>query len=145
MGIDRAAEAGALWARWGEIVGDAIAEHAEPTSLKRGVLRIRAISPAWATEIGYLKEHIIRSANEALGAALVADVQVWTGPGPIRDRTARGSRASAASTPPAGPRQPPPKDPEEALERARAAWLRRRSGGGSRAPDRTAGKPENPW
>jgi hypothetical protein len=145
VGIERAAEAGALWARWEEIVGSAIAEHAEPTSLRRGVLRIRAVSPAWATEIGYLKEQIVSAANEALGAQLVTDVQLWTGPGPIRRRgAARGSEPSVEA-PRQGPRTAPPADPEEAFERARAAWWKRRSQGRSEAPQPTAVKPENPW
>jgi predicted nucleic acid-binding Zn ribbon protein len=132
IGIDRAAEAGALWARWEEIVGDAVAEHAEPTSLRRGVLKIRATSAAWASEIGYLKEPIMRAANQALGAGVVTDVQVWTGPGPIRRRATASERGSEPARD--EPSEPVARDPEEALARARAAWHKRARGGSVRGP-----------
>jgi predicted nucleic acid-binding Zn ribbon protein len=143
--MDRAAEAGALWARWEEVVGSTIAGHAEPTSLRRGVLKIRTDSPSWATELGYLREQVMAAANELLGGDLVTEVQVWTAPGAIR---AKGSRRPPAGQDPSaveGRRPAADEAPEEAFERARAAWLRRRSrprsGAGSEAP----GKPENPW
>ena len=82
-GLDDPVSTGAVWARWEEIVGSEVARHAEPTSLKRGVLRIRTESPVWATEIGYLGPEIKRQVNTALGRDLVTEVTVWTGPGPV--------------------------------------------------------------
>ena len=141
LGVDRAVEAGVVWAKWQEIVGDAIAQHAEPTSLRRGTLKIRALSPAWATEIGYLREQIMRAANDRLGSPIVTEVQVWTSSEPLRRRPrAQDPKSTVASTS-EGAAKAPPDDPEEAFERARAAWLRRRSRNRSAGP----GKPENPW
>lgn len=80
LGLPAAVETGLLWRRWQEIVGPSIAQHAEPTSLRRGVLRVRADSPAWATEIGYLRDEIVRRANSAIGSAVVSEMRVWTGP-----------------------------------------------------------------
>ena len=77
---EEAIDAGRVFRRWREVVGPQIADHAEPTSLRRGVLRVRADSPAWATEIGYLGEDIRARVNEAAGRALIAEVRVWTGP-----------------------------------------------------------------
>ena len=143
--MERAVEAGALWSRWEEAVGATIAEHAEPTSLRRGVLKVRTDSPAWATEIGYMQEQIVAAANQLLGGRVVTEVQVWTSPGPIRRRhsaavpetDARGSSDVVDG--------PPTDDPVEALERARAAWFRRRSGRARRGPSKASGKQENPW
>ena len=112
-----------MWGRWIEIVGPEVAKHAEPSSLRGGVLRVRTDSPAWATEISYLGEEIKRRANETVGRPLVDDVRVWTGPGPMRAaRAATRPGASSAEVPP----RDLPDDPREALDRARKAWLRRR-------------------
>ena len=121
MGWRRSSESGAVWARWSEIVGPVIAGHAEPTSLRNGVLRVRAASPAWATELGYLTTAIKERANELVGAGVVEEVRVWTGPG----APARHHRPSPRE--PVSARQPaqevnPERDPDTALERAKEAW-----------------------
>lgn len=122
LGLADAVATGRLWARWGEIVGDGMAAHAEPTSLREGVLRVRTDSPAWATETAYLGEEIRRRANEALGHDLVTEVRVWTAPGEMR-REAHERRAPPQST---GGGEAVPVDPALALRRARRAWERRR-------------------
>jgi predicted nucleic acid-binding Zn ribbon protein len=124
LGLDHPREVGVVWDRWRAIVGDDIAAHAEPSSLRGGLLRVRTDSPAWATEIGYLADEIRRKTNETVGRELVTEVRVWTGPGAIGRRaepgpTPRAEDASAA-------RSDVPDDPVEALQRARRAWLRRR-------------------
>jgi predicted nucleic acid-binding Zn ribbon protein len=128
MGLGRSRDAGLIWSRWSEIVGPSIARHAEPSSLREGVLRVRADSPTWATELGYLAVDIKARANELIGNQAVSDVRVWTGPGaikPSRQRTA--ARAEERERTPAD-------DPAEAFERARNAWRRWRSKGGSEGP-----------
>ncbi|MDP9235198.1 MAG: DUF721 domain-containing protein [Actinomycetota bacterium] len=130
LGLPAAVETGAIWSRWTEIVGPAVAAHAEPSSLKSGVLRVRADSPAWATEIGYLKDEIKAAVNRLVGLELVEEVRLWTGPGAIR-----GPRPAGAgdSTAPASGSAPVPdggvQDPNVAVERAREAWARRRHSG----------------
>ncbi len=76
FGIEDAGATGAVWARWPEIVGDGIAANAEPTSLRNGVLRIRATSPGWATELTYLASAVIERLNRQLGAGTVAEISV---------------------------------------------------------------------
>lgn len=122
LGMKRAVEVGSVWARWAAIAGDTMAAHAEPSSLRGGVLRIRADSPAWATEIGYLRDEIRVRVNDAVGESLVEEVRVWTGPG--RVRTPATSREDRGSQP---PEKEPPQEPAEALARARAAWAARRN------------------
>lgn len=125
VGLDDPVSTGAVWTRWHNMVGPEVARHAEPTSLKNGVLRIRTESPVWATEIGYLGPEIKRQVNTALGRELVTEVAVWTGPGPIRGRdgapTDRSTRSSEVT------RDVGPKDPVSAFENARRAWAERRS------------------
>jgi predicted nucleic acid-binding Zn ribbon protein len=126
-GIDLPLHAGELWSRWREIVGEDLARHVEPTSLKAGVLRVHADSPTWATEVRYLGPEIVRRANEVIGAAVVRELQSWTGTGP-NGRSKRVQR-ERAQTPdrdePQAARSAPSNDPLEALERARKSWSQR--------------------
>jgi predicted nucleic acid-binding Zn ribbon protein len=127
LGLPSAVETGQVWSRWTEIVGPAVAAHAEPSSLKTGVLRVRADSPAWATEIGYLKDEIKAAVNRLVGAELVGEVRVWTGPGAIHaaSRPLGAGHRSSAGEGAAGAAEAVPQDPKTALERAHEAWTRR--------------------
>lgn len=127
LGMGGALQTGIVWRRWAEIVGPGIAGHAEPTSLKEGVLRVRADSPAWATEIGYLGGEIVRRANALVGAELLREVRVWTGPGKVRGSEEPPERPRKAESS-AGPGQHHD-DPMEALAAAHEAWRKRRYGG----------------
>ena len=124
IGIEDTRATGAVWARWPEIVGESIAANAEPTSLRNGVLRIRATSPGWATELTYLADDISRRANEIAGRDVVREVRVWTGPGRVRHTTTRAPEAGLDGAPD-GTDKDDPQDLATALERARSAWARR--------------------
>lgn len=124
LGIPSPEATGRVWSTWTDIVGPSVAAHAEPTSLRDGVLRVRADSPAWATEIGYLADEIRRRANAVTGASLVAEVRVWTGPRPSGGPSV-GRTGGAASKGVPEPGREPSRDPAEALERARRAWAKR--------------------
>ena len=126
LGLEDTRAIGLLWARWSEIVGDAVAQNAEPTSLKGGVLRVRATSPTWAQELTYLAAEIRARANALAGSDVVREVRVWTGPGKVTGATQEGSRATQDGPDGTADRQPPG-DLPEAFERARRAWARRRA------------------
>ena len=126
LGLASPNEVGKVWARWAEIVGPAIADHADPTSLRGGVLRIRVDSPTWATELGYLAGEIRDRINRAVATELVREVRVWIAPREDR-RSGRGSEH--ARTPSATRHKTPSEDPREALERAREAWSKSSGGG----------------
>ena len=120
LGMGSAAGVGKVWAHWRGIVGPAIADHADPTSLRDGILRVRADSPAWSTEIGYLGTEIKSRINAAVGSALVTEVRIWIGP---RVERGTGRRPLEDEREPRRPRVPAD-DPEVALERAKKAWSR---------------------
>ncbi|MDQ3985011.1 MAG: DUF721 domain-containing protein [Actinomycetota bacterium] len=144
LGVRDAGKTGAIWAQWADLVGEAVAAHAEPTSLREGVLRIRADSPAWASEIGFLAGEIAARINAALRSEVVGEIRVWTGP--RRDRPARKTSVPppSAATPKAGQKKPPT-DPEEALLRAREAWKTKRGKGSPRSSSRGSENLEKPW
>ena len=135
FGLGSANEVGKIWARWAEIVGPGIADHADPTSLRRGVLRVRADSPAWATELGYLADELRTRVNEAVSTDLVGEVRVWIGPRGDRPREQGSERRQRASAAPGKGRT---EDPREALERAREAWFKAGAGGPGRSSRRGA-------
>jgi hypothetical protein len=122
-GLDDGAAAGRIWGSWRSIAGEAISDHATPSSLRRGVLRLHADSPSWATEISYLADELKRRINELLRREAVKEVRVWTGPD--RPPRAFGGRAN----PPAQQAsektgEKPSLDPTEAVARAREAWAK---------------------
>lgn len=125
LGLEDARATGLLWTRWSEIVGDPVAKNAEPTSLKRGVLRVRAASPGWAQELTYLAAEIRARANAIAGSEVVREVRVWTGPGEVVGATP-GGVIQPQDVGGDRPSKDPPADLPAALERARAAWARRR-------------------
>ena len=126
LGLEDTRATGLLWSRWAEVVGEAVADRAEPTSLKKGVLRIRATSPVWAQELTYLATEIRIRANELVGSEVVREVRVWTGPGEVNRPTGRTTEHPEDGT--VGGRPVGlDGDPREAFERARRAWAARRS------------------
>jgi predicted nucleic acid-binding Zn ribbon protein len=130
LGLGRSRDSSVIWSRWTEIVGDAVAAHAEPSSLREGVLKVRADSPTWAAELGYLVAEIRARANALIGRESVVEVRVWTGPGRVAGkpkRRAQNSAATPAATTEQGSEKGAPPDPQEAFERAREAWRRRRA------------------
>jgi predicted nucleic acid-binding Zn ribbon protein len=62
--------------RWGEIVGDAIAEHCTPDSFAEGRLLVRTDSTAWATQLTLLAANVVRRLNEDLGTDTVTFLDV---------------------------------------------------------------------
>lgn len=125
LGIGDPLAAGLLWSRWGRIVGVEIASHAEPSSLRAGVLRVRADSPVWATEIGYLADEIRRRVNEAVRADLVHEVKVWHGPARPGSQIQTGGRAGPRDQSVQSAPAERPADPRAAYRRAESAWRRR--------------------
>jgi hypothetical protein len=134
LGLPDPGKTGAVWGRWEEFVGAEIAGHARPSSLRDGVLRVRADSPAWAHELGYLQEEIKGRVNAGLGHPVVAEVRVYTAPPESGSRGRRDPEPGTTQGPVRALREAPPTGPEEALERAKLAWIRRRKGRLGTAP-----------
>jgi hypothetical protein len=128
LGLRSPAEAARVFSRWQEVVGVGIAEHARPSSLKGGVLRIVVESNVWATEITYLADEIKARANEVAGATVVSEVRVWTGKGSSENAKSAVSGPSetalrgASGAPGSDAGKTSPDSPEEALARAKNAW-----------------------
>ncbi|WP_233549854.1 DUF721 domain-containing protein [Cellulomonas rhizosphaerae] len=71
---------GTMQARWGQILGEQVAEHATYVSFERGILTMRASSTAWATNLTWSVPAMLRNFAEELGEGAVAEIVVL-GPG----------------------------------------------------------------
>jgi len=72
--------AGAVMGRWASIVGPGIADHATPASVADGVLTVRAVSSAWATQLTLLRPHLLERIAGEVGPGVVTEIRV-VGPG----------------------------------------------------------------
>jgi predicted nucleic acid-binding Zn ribbon protein len=68
-----------VFGRWTGVVGEDIASHATPMTLKDGVLSIAAESTAWATQLRMLQGQILAKINAAVGQGVVTSLKI-TGP-----------------------------------------------------------------
>lgn len=135
IGGEESLHAATIWQHWSDIVGSGIAAHAEPTSLRAGVLRVRTDTPTWATEITFLGDDIATKANRRAGADVVREVRVWMSPDPIRAPQA-AARPVVAMAAEGDPEEVDPDDPQGALAAAYAAWKKRWSRARSRRPQK---------
>ncbi|WP_445167836.1 DUF721 family protein [Mycolicibacterium sp. Dal123E01] len=70
---------GTVFAQWPTVVGEQIAEHAEPTSLRDGVLSVAAESTAWATQLRIVQAQLLAKIAAAVGDGVVKQLKI-TGP-----------------------------------------------------------------
>src|ERR1700757_1599744 len=64
---------------WPSVVGQQIAEHATPTTLKEGVLSVTAESTAWATQLRMIQAQLLAKIAVAVGNSVVTSLKI-TGP-----------------------------------------------------------------
>lgn len=65
-----------IFAQWTELVGEPLATHVQPTSMRDGVLRLRADEAAWAAQVGYLGSDLVARINDRLGTVVVVELAV---------------------------------------------------------------------
>ena len=70
---------GTVFAQWSTVVGEQIAEHAEPTALRDGVLSVTAESTAWATQLRMVQAQLLAKIAAAVGDGVVTALKI-TGP-----------------------------------------------------------------
>lgn len=76
LGAPTAKALSGLFVRWDELVGSGIAAHAQPVSLKRGVLVVDVDSNAWATQLRYMTTELVAKCCEELGDGAVKQIEV---------------------------------------------------------------------
>lgn len=87
---------GSVIGRWPQIVGPDIAEHVQPVSFDDGVLTVRAVSTAWATQMRLLTSALLGRLEQEVGAGTVTEIVVA---GPSAPTWARGRRRAPGRGP----------------------------------------------
>jgi predicted nucleic acid-binding Zn ribbon protein len=70
-----------IWKVWDEVVGPAIAKHAQPTWIKDGRLRVKVTDPIWLQELGFVGDAIKEKINKKLGRKAVERIEFRLGTG----------------------------------------------------------------
>ena len=65
-----------VFGRWAEVVGEQIAAHAQPHSLKGGTLVVTVDQPGWATQLRYLEADLLRRLADVAGEGAVNRIEV---------------------------------------------------------------------
>ncbi|WP_370891416.1 DUF721 domain-containing protein [Janibacter sp. GXQ6167] len=86
-GVD--VSAGAVMGRWPDIVGPQVAEHCQPVSFEAGVLRVRADSTSWATNLGLMRSEILKQITQVVGPDVVETLRI---DGPSAPTWSKGPR-----------------------------------------------------
>jgi predicted nucleic acid-binding Zn ribbon protein len=87
---------GSVIGRWPQIVGPDVAEHVQPVSFEDGVLTVRAVSTAWATQMTLLTSVLLGRLAQEVGAETVTEIVVT---GPSAPSWARGRRRAPGRGP----------------------------------------------
>lgn len=67
---------GQVFGEWARVVGEEVAEHAQPMALKDGELTVRATSTAWATQLRLLQGQLITKITAAVGPGVVKRIRI---------------------------------------------------------------------
>jgi predicted nucleic acid-binding Zn ribbon protein len=95
MGVPRAGILGVVFSKWAELVGAEIADHAQPRSLRQGVLTVVVDEPAWAAQLRYLTSDLLARISAFTGTSEVAEIQFR-----VAGYEARSGREKSPGRPP---------------------------------------------
>lgn len=82
---------GSVFGQWSTVVGDQIAEHASPTSLREGVLTVTAESTAWATQLRMVQSQILAKIAASVGDGVVTSLKILGPSGPTWQKGSRNT------------------------------------------------------
>jgi len=64
---------------WNEIVGESVAEHSHPRSIRNQILFIDVAHPTWMQQLQFLKPTLLEKVNAFLGKPLIKDIRFKLG------------------------------------------------------------------
>lgn len=80
---------GRVFGQWALLVGDEVAEHAQPITLKDGELTVQASSTAWATQLRLLQRQLLTKIAAGVGHGVVKRMRIH---GPAAPSWRKGAR-----------------------------------------------------
>ena len=76
LGAPAAKAFSTVFSHWAEVVGDQVAAHTRPLSLRGGRLVVAVEEPGWATQLRWLEADLLRRLEDACGADVVTAIEV---------------------------------------------------------------------
>ena len=64
---------------WNEIVGDSVADHSQPRTIRNRILFIDVAHPTWMQQLQFLKPTLLEKINTFLGESLIQDIRFKLG------------------------------------------------------------------
>jgi hypothetical protein len=64
---------------WNEIVGESVAGHSQPHSIRNRILFIDVTHPTWMQQLQFLKPTLLEKVNTFLGESLIQDIRFKLG------------------------------------------------------------------
>ena len=64
---------------WDEIVGESVAEHSQPRSIRNQILFIDVTHPTWMQQLQFLKPTLLEKVNAFLSEPLIQDIRFKVG------------------------------------------------------------------
>ena len=61
---------------WNAMVGEAVAAHARPRTIRQGILTVEVESPEWATQLRYLEAEVLRRIGRKVRPGAVTGLRV---------------------------------------------------------------------
>jgi predicted nucleic acid-binding Zn ribbon protein len=80
LGLPAARALNKVFAHWVDVVGEQVAAHARPLSLRRGRLLVGVDHPGWATQLRYLESDLIGRFAQVAGDGVVTAIDLRVTP-----------------------------------------------------------------
>ena len=68
-----------IWSAWGDIVGESVALHTQPRSIRNRILFIDVSHPTWIQQLQFLKPTLLEKINDFLGEPHIQDIRFKLG------------------------------------------------------------------
>jgi len=79
MRLDRRVKEYAAWKVWDQVVGETVAQQAQPASVRRGILFVTCSSSVWMQQLQLMKVMILEKLNAHLGQGVIKDIRFQIG------------------------------------------------------------------
>ena len=79
MGVSGGMDEQRLRAAWVTVAGEFVAKHAEPASLKRGILVLKVVQPSMRFHLEQMKGKLLKNLRDELGEGVVNQVRFVIG------------------------------------------------------------------
>ncbi len=79
MNLDTRMRGYAVWGVWDKVVGETVAQQAQPAFVRRGILFVKCSSSAWMQELHFMKGTIREELNRLLGKEVIKEIRFQMG------------------------------------------------------------------